>query len=79
MKRVIELAHINNVMWVAPQLEHRGERSGLDPPGGLGAGWVPVRVSRKSPNPLVHDLVKRKFEVKKGNYRSRTDLARHRD
>ncbi|MDA4137005.1 MAG: mandelate racemase/muconate lactonizing enzyme family protein [Thaumarchaeota archaeon] len=65
MKRIIELAHINNVMWVPHNWSTAVNAAAsihlaVSSPDGFLCEF------KEEPNPLVHDLVKRKFEVKKG-------------
>ena len=65
MKRVMELAHINNVMWVPHNWSTAVNTAAslhlsVSAPDGFLCEF------KQEPNPLVDDLVKRKFEVKDG-------------
>jgi L-rhamnonate dehydratase len=65
MKRVIELAHINNTMWVPHNWSTAVNTAAslhlaVSSPDGFLCEF------KEEPNPLVDGLVKRKFEVKKG-------------
>jgi L-alanine-DL-glutamate epimerase-like enolase superfamily enzyme len=65
MKRVVELAHINNIMWVPHNWSTAVNTAAslhlaVSSPDGFLCEY------KQEPNPLVHDLVKEKFEVKNG-------------
>jgi L-alanine-DL-glutamate epimerase-like enolase superfamily enzyme len=65
MKRVIELAHINNVMWVPHNWSTAVNTAAslhlaVSSPDGF------ICEFKQEPNPLVHDLAKHEFKVEKG-------------
>jgi L-rhamnonate dehydratase len=65
MRRVMDLAHINNIMWVPHNWSTAVNTAAslhlaVSAPDGFLCEF------KQEPNPLVSDLVKRKFEVKSG-------------
>jgi D-galactarolactone cycloisomerase len=65
MKRIIELAHINNFMWVPHNWSTAVNTAAslhlaVSSPDGF------LLEHKQEPNPLVHELTKEKFEIKNG-------------
>jgi L-rhamnonate dehydratase len=68
MRRVIELAHINNVMWVPHNWSTAVNAAAsvqlaVSSPDGFLCEF------KQEANPLVHDIVKKKFEIRNGKLR----------
>jgi L-alanine-DL-glutamate epimerase-like enolase superfamily enzyme len=68
MRRVIELAHINNFMWVPHNWSTvintaASLHLAVSSPDGF------LLEFKQEPNPLVHDLAKKNFEIKNGKMR----------